>query len=302
MEEKIGLININKDLQILIKKYASNKKPESPIEYEYYTPKMDINQCYNDYEYNLCFNTIVTLKSYLDILPDFNIQLETKKQELRDICKIFFSLNVNTDENLMQKLINILHEEWSHQLFLVILSKQRTNGRYCRTQKLINELAIILNLIIDLSQKWSRYDSVKSCIILSQTFYYEDNNKNKIYLYIFLKKNKWLRMPDFWRKIIDIMITKEIETTKKNNQGEIKKKGVDNIVFSHLLSYSSSMKDFNIDQRIILKIVDEYIKKYEVANEFSCPVYNMFGDEKYVEQLRNEYLSKPDLEDKIMEV
>ena len=301
MEEKISLININKDIKLLIKKYASDKKPELPIEYEYYVPTTDINKCYKDIDYNICYNTIMALKSHLNILPEFDVELETKKQELREICKVFFSLNINYDESLKQKLMDILHEEWSHQLFLIILSKQRTNGRYCRTQKLINDLAMILNLIIDLSYKSLCYDSVKSCIILGQTFYYEDNNKNKVYLYNFIKKNKWLRTPDFWRNIIGIMIVNEIKNTEKNNATEITKEGKDNIVFSQLLSYSTSMRDFNIDQRVIIKITDEYLTKYEVPKECGRVVYNVFGDEKYIEQLRNEYLSMPDLEQKILE-
>ena len=84
---------------------------------------------------------------------------------------------------------------------MVILSKQRTYGRYCRTKQLINDLGIMLNSIINISHNSLNYNIVKTCIILSQTFYYEEK-KNKIYLYTIINNNKWLKTPDFWRSII----------------------------------------------------------------------------------------------------
>ena len=88
--------------------------------------------------------------------------------------------------------------------FFVILGKQRTNGRYCRTKKLINDLGAILNFIINISFKTLNYNPVKACIILSQTFYYEEKNK-KVYLYNYINNNKWLKTPDFWRNLINFI-------------------------------------------------------------------------------------------------
>ena len=298
MEEKINLINLNKDMQTLIPKYSSDKKPDLPIIYEYYQPKIDIKNCAKDEDYKLYYEIVVTMKNYLNILPEFDIQLETKKQELRELCKIFFSLNVAYDDNLREKLISYFQEEWSHNLFLAILSRQRTKGRYCRTKKLIDDLAIILNFLVDLSHKSLSYEKAKACIILSQTFYYENNN-TKIYIYHSLKNNKWLITVDFWRNLINVMIENEIENRKEKSEEKLKKTNIENIVFSQVLSYTSSMKDFQIDERLVIKIIDEFMQKYNVSKEISSMIYNNFGDEKYIEKLRNEYQSMPDLEQRI---
>ena len=302
MEEKICLMNLEKDLKILKDIYTSNQKPEKPIAYQMYSPKINIENCFKDEEYKLFFNIISTMKSYITILPDFNLDKETKKEELRELCKIFYSLNINYDENIIQKILDYLKEEWAQEFFLIILSKQRTNGRYCRTKKLILDLATILNLIIDISYNTLNYTMVKTCIILSQTFYFESpDKKSKVYLLNYIKNNKWLKMPDFWRNIINLMILGEIKKISERTNEPIKKENLDNILFSQILSYSSNMKDFQIDKRIILKIIDEFMKKYEVSKEFCDLIYNNIGDEKYVENLRKEYLSTPDLEQKILD-
>ena len=300
MEEKISKMNIEKDLDILIKKYSSEKKPDGEIKYEIYNPKIDVKNCYKDDEYKLYYNTIVTMKSYLNILPNFDIHKESKIQELRELCKIFFSLNINYNESVNQGILEILKKEWTHDIFLVILSKQRTNGRYCRTKKLINDLGTILNFIIDMCHKTLNYHPVKTCIILSQTFYYEEKNK-KVYLYNILNKNKWLKRPDFWRNLINFMIENETNNKKEETNNQINKKNLENIVFSQILAYMTSMKDFKIDIRIILKITDELIKKYEISKEMRNLISSNFGDEKYIENLRNEYESMPDLEQKIID-
>ena len=302
MEEKITKMNISKDLQILIDDYSSDKKPMEEINYEFYEPKIDIKNCFKDDEYTLYYNTISTMKSYINILPDFDINLESKKQEIRDLCKIFFSLNLNYNEEHKQRLLELLKEEWSHEYFLVILSKQRTNARYCRNKNLIYDLSEILNLIINISEKKLNYKNAKNCIILSQTFFYEEN-KNKIYLYNYIKNNKWIRNPNFWRGLIDTMINKELKDLQKNNNinEEMLKVNLDNIIFSQVLSYTTTMKDFQVDQRIIIKIIDQFMKKYEISKQLNDAIYNNIGDENYVEKLRKEYESNPDLEQKIID-
>ena len=62
MEEKIGKMNIEKDIEILIKKYNSDKKPDEEIKYEIYNPKIDIKNCHKDDEFKLHHNTIFTMK------------------------------------------------------------------------------------------------------------------------------------------------------------------------------------------------------------------------------------------------
>lgn len=101
--------------------------------------------------------------------------------------------------------------------FIITLSKQRTKGRFQRGEKLIEDLAEILNFILDISEKEQNYEDAKNCIILSQTFYTEiiidkkTKQKYKRYLFDYIMDNKWLTSISFWAGIIDYMIQKEIK-------------------------------------------------------------------------------------------
>ena len=64
------------------------------------------------------------------------------------------------------------------------MAKLRTNNRFCRDKFLIELLSDILIKILDAAQKKSDFNTVKNCLILSQTFFYFDTPEktNKIYI------------------------------------------------------------------------------------------------------------------------
>lgn len=63
------------------------------------------------------------------------------------------------------------------------------------------------------------------------------------------------------------------------------------VVFSQLLTFISNMGDFEIDKRIILKIVDECIEKYNYLSKTNIDsLYELITEGKVdIEQLRKEY-------------
>ena len=52
-----------------------------------------------------------------------------------------------------KKLMEYLSENWEQDYFLIYLSKQRTNGRFSRSGKLINNLSYLLKLILKTAKK-----------------------------------------------------------------------------------------------------------------------------------------------------
>ena len=160
------------------------------------------------------------------------------------------------------------------------------------------------NKLLEYAEKSKLYDYAKNCIILSQTYYYcEENDKNKIYLLEEIKSNKWLKSPEFWRGFIDIMIKNEFERLEtdtnipfltsyknKNVTDDIKSKFND-VVFSQLLAYITNMVCFISDKRIALKISDEFVKKYDYLSNTN--IDTLFGiiskDKEEIEKLRKEY-------------
>ena len=159
-----------------------------------------------------------------DIMPNFDIEKENRKQEMRELSKKIFAINVAFTDDEKKKLMEYLEQKWSQTYFLIYLSRQRTNGRFARSEKLVKDLAEILNLILQTSEKEKDYEAARNCMILSQTYYYDEKDKEgnvkKKYLLEFILPYKWLRTPDFWRGLIEKMISLEIDKFVETNPDE----------------------------------------------------------------------------------
>jgi hypothetical protein len=141
--------------------------------------------------------------------------------------------------------------------------------------------------VISKSKKNKLYDNVKNCIILSQTYYYEDDKKEKIYIFESIKNNKWLKTPKFWRNFILYLTEKDLGRFDLKKEKDFQKLG--EVVFSNLLTFASNMKNFEIDKRIIVKIMDEFLEKYNYMSENNKKlIYEMIIQEKEGEVINNE--------------
>ena len=296
MEEKINKIDYNKDIIELINIYGSDKKPEKIIKYRPYEPEFKFNDSIDENELSLNYQIIMAMKPFIkDLYPNFNIELETKKQEMREISKKIFNNNEKltlTDKD-KEKLFNYINEDWGQKYFLFFLSKERSNGIFCFESTLIKFLGEILQKILCVAQKNLDYESAKNCIILSQTYCYEDKHE-KIYLIELISTNEWLKSSEFWRNIIDVMIKediKKIQTLNKNNEKINSKiqESINNIVFGQLISYIKNMNDCKLENKSIIKIVDEFVEKYNIDKKLAKNLYDNIGNEKDIEKLRKEY-------------
>ena len=296
MEEKINKIDYNKDIIELINIYGSDKKPEKIIKYRPYEPEFKFNDSIDENELSLNYQIIMAMKPFIkDLYPNFNIELETKKQEMREISKKIFNNNekltlTNKDK---EKFLNYINEDWGQKYFLFFLSKERSNGIFCFESTLIKFLGEILQKILCVAQKNLDYESAKNCIILSQTYCYEDKHE-KIYLIELISTNEWLKSSEFWRNIIDVMIKediKKIQTLNKNNEKINSKiqESINNIVFGQLISYIKNMNDCKLENKSIIKIVDEFVEKYNIDKKLAKNLYDNIGNEKDIEKLRKEY-------------
>lgn len=99
-----------------------------------------------------------------------------------------------------------------------------------------------------------------------------------------IKKNKWVRSCHFWRNFIDLMINKEFNKIEgffsdvkmdiKNNEGVPKNalKKVSEVMYSQMLPYINNMMELEIDKRLITKVIDEFLQKYNYLDEGSIEV------------------------------
>ena len=325
-EERCKKLNIKQDLDIFINNNDTNLKPEPELIFNPYYPEAELNTkniSGNDKKeletLDINYNILRILKqNFRDIRTDINMDEEEKKYRLRYLCSEIFKIGPGKgfDSKEKDELIDLIKEPMHKSFFLITLSKQRTKGRFKRSEKLVKDLAEILVNILDMSQKNNDFESVKNCIILSETFYFEkekDKDKNKkednirkIYLFDYIKYFKWFQNIDFWEGIIEKMIQNEI---KKNEEISIKNKTsetpeeikmkISNIGFSIVLSYTSTMIAFNISKENIIKIVDIFVKKYEIEETIaqtinenvksSTPPIEDEEDKKFFEYIENNF-------------
>ena len=316
MDTAIKNIDIIKDNVTLINSYNSTEKPDEVIPLEQYQPQIDFEKAANPEEYKINHEIIKAMKSAIpDLMPNFDIEKENQKQEMRELSKKIFATNIPFTDEEKNKLMEHLQQKWSQNYFLIYLSKQRTNGRFSRSQKLVKDLAEILNLILKTAEKEKDYHAAKNCMILSQTYYYDekdkDGNTKKKYLIDYIINYNWLRTPGFWRGIIEEMIVSEAKKYMSANQKEhdlfdkndkSSREKLSNICFSQILPYVNNMKEFFMDERFIVKIIDEFVENYEIQKELADTIYGGVISDKpeEVEKLRKEYKDNPNFENELM--
>ena len=307
--------NEKKDcLNNLISDTKNNKFEKQKFELMQYQSGLEFSKCKDKNEFEIFSKTVETINKTMEesIFPNYNHDADLKYFTEAKLVKEIFEMQ-NIDEKVEKEFLDSLDDKMNHKAIFVVLSQLRTNTTFCRPKSLIELLGKAFNKLMNMANKIEIIDYVKNCVILSQTYFYEDENKNKVYLFEKIKSNKILNNSHFWRRFIDEMLTSEFQRFDKNHnypkfdveKGEkippkIKQK-LNEIVFSQLLSFITNLIDFDMDKRVILKIADEFIQKYNYLSESNIEsIYQIICKENEdIEKLRKEYDSS--LESEIIE-
>ena len=75
-----------------------------------------------------------------------------------------------------------------------------------------------------------------------------------------------------------------------------------NICFSQILPYANNMKEFFMDDRLIIKIIDEFVEKYHIQKDLANAIYSGVISEKpeVLEEMRKEYKENPNFENELL--
>ena len=306
-------VETNSALKILIEENENKKQYEKKVNMIQYQTDINFYKCKDKSEFDICANTVDIINKYInkDIFKNYNYQNALKNYEEILLVKKLFEEKGEIDEETSKKFLDSLNDESLHNSVFVILSQLRTNNGFQKSKSLIKCLGKAFNKLLDHAEKNKLYEYAKNSIILSQTYYYtEEKEKDKIFLSEEIKNNKWLTNPEFWRGFIHSMIQAEFERLENDSNlpiiklnrnepmtDEVKSKFND-VVFSQLLAYISNMIYFISDKKIVLKIADEFIKKYDYLSNSNLDT--LFGiisnDKEEIEKLRKEY-NQPSKED-----
>ena len=289
--------NINKQLII---DYKGGQKPEEFFPFVSFPSVIDFDKCVEDKDFYINISTIEFIQTIIkEEYPKYNREIEEKKNEMRIVTyDIFIKYNSESEKTLLK----YLESQETHKYFLILLNKLGIK-KFQQSSQLINLLGVILNKILDRAEEEKNYENAKNCIILSQKFYYYENNEN-CYLLDKIRNHKWIITSDFWFDLIDKIISQEIdkfityhpEITKNiilNNSVKMSDKikfKLSELLFSQMLPYAKNMTEFKLPLKTIVEIIENFCQKYNYLNDkHKESIYGIISDNRdEIENLRKE--------------
>ena len=277
-------------------KLEDNYKPLEEIGFIQYNSEINFNNCKDKMDLSLCLMTYNEITKIIGNYMDIEIEKENNKIDIIEKITKILNMNEKLSEKDKEELLDLVKNNLGQKIFINLLSQLRANGQYEKSEIFSELIGKVLNIILEYAEKENNYDKAKNCIILSQTFFFLDLNKQKNYIFRYIKNNKWLKSCKFWRGFIGLMLKQEFE--KFSN---LKKQKLSDILLSQLLPYINNMKQFELDIRIIVKIVDEFLEQYNYLTEESYKIlFKILSDDiNEIEKYREEYKKNPELENQL---
>ena len=128
------------------------------------------------------------------------------------------------------------------------LNQCRIEGIFELAQKAFDNLNSILIYLVKFAINDEDYESIKTTIILSQTFHL--NTNKELFLHASIASNEVWKDKMFWEKIIDYSIWDEVNNFKGfsiflEEDTKERKQRVESAIISNMITYLYNMKLFN---------------------------------------------------------
>ena len=184
-----------------------------------------------------------------------------------------------TDEE-KEKLFSLVIKKENRVVFLKRLNKVRTFGNFEYNKNTFDDITKIFLKMLDAIEVDKDIFSFQFCIILSQTFFINENGEKK-YLYKYIKSHKIYQSEEIWRNSIDYFIEKEIKKfndmkrtlTIKNSEGKSHE-----MIFAQLIPIANNMIEFELNKNIRDKLMFENIEKYKMNETSKNIILNLLRD------------------------
>ena len=166
------------------------------------------------------------------------------------------------------KLEKLFKDHIYRMNFLHMLNQYRVEGVFILQNESFQNFTKTLSSILEKSIIDKDYESIKYCMILSQTFYLQTETK-KILLQSCMTQNEIWKQKDFWIDIIEYSINEEINAEKEyyvflSENRESREKRIESAVISNLITFLFNMKLFGYPEEDGRVVVDEFIQKYNI--------------------------------------
>ena len=283
------------DFNFEIKQFADTKFPKfelpKPFVYEQYSPYLYLrerNKNDSDGKNEEIYKVIINNLNHL-FFSDKSSEKNNYKINIEDmdyICNLVHEI-LDSKKLDFNKINNLLNIKKLRVLFLREINQYRKEGIFTLNNISYDNMARIFNIIIDISIKEKDYESIKSCMILSETFYKKLDNK--ILLQKELIKNEIWKNIKFWEEFIEYSIKEDINYSKgyliflEENE-EKREERVKNCINSVLITFSYNMTLFNVPKNDKKQIMNSFMKKYEIEDNI------MINSEIEINEIQDEII------------
>ena len=284
--KNVELINFNWEIE----QFANSKFPKfslpKPFIYEQYNPYLFLRERRtkdHHTENKEIYKIIVNDLNHLFLSEKYKLNISNdntnnqndennknaNKTKIEDIDYIRNSVHDiwNSKKVGFYKIKNLLINDELRIIFLREINQYRNEGIFILDQTSYDNLAKAFNILINISYDIKDYESIKACMILSQTFY--ESSDKKILLQKEIYKNEVWKKPGFWEEFIDFSIKHQINYSKGylvflEEDEEKREERVKNSVNSELITFSYNMNLFKVPHKEIKEIIESFLKKYGI--------------------------------------
>ena len=195
---------------------------------------------------------------------------DEEKKLISDLIEKMFSKGGDNQKSLeeeSQKLSKYFEENKNYcKYFLSILENKKNNSNVALSSELFDIFTKMFLLISDMIIKEKDFDSQKSLLILSQTFYKSEGDK-KIFIFNTIKSHELFQKEENWLNYIKYEIEEKIND-KNKSQNESNKDDINKIkneiILSQITNLIPIMKNFDLDNQKLVNVINSIIDFYTI--------------------------------------
>jgi hypothetical protein len=249
-----------------------------------------------------CVLTIKTLKNNFELidLKDLNIEKEEEKRKTNElILKLVSNMkqekdykqpeNFNMETEEIELIEILLNDHHNKVVFLHIMNQFRTTGNLLMQKKTFDIFSKLFYSILDKYEQDKDIFAIKNIIVLSQTYFYKDENNKKEYLQVSIIKHPLFKDLNFWEALFNFEMNKEIIKMSDIDMKRVMEKEVnineldsDNtkyskLAFGQIMTLAQNMKDFGFESEEVYKFIEPKIKNYLLEKESILTIKCLLG-------------------------
>ena len=265
LKNYLNLIDVQKDIEAFINSKKIKFTIPTEIRCLYYTPQIILKNINNPKESKITEKINNELNSIF--LKNKKKVQEKKLNESEIFIKRCIKLILEEKDYEKDSLLKMLENIDDRKIFFEALNQYRIEGIFELKQKTFDELSFLLNFIIKIAYIDEDYESLKTIIILSQTFYL--GNKKDKSINSNISENEIWKDKIFWEKLIDYSINDELNNSKDfyiylEEDAKSRKQRINSAITSSIVTFIFNMKLFNFPEDKCRELVSELIQKYNI--------------------------------------